>query len=255
MVRVNQYPGLFDEADLIHISVVFTWDMDRAERLARAWEQVAPVKTGGPATGMAGSDFIPGRYLKPGYVLTSRGCPNNCWFCTVWKREGREIRELPIVDGWNVLDDNLLACSNDHQKKVFKMLEKYKGKVEFTGGLEAKRLKQWQCDEIFKLKPKQIFFANDTPDDVDPLFEAGKMLRNTGFTFSSHCMRAYVLCGYKTDTFEAAEKRMIQTITAGFMPMAMLYRDAEGDRNPEWIKWQRQWARPAIIASKMIGLI
>lgn len=253
MVRVNQYPGLFDEADEIHVSVVFTWDLKRAENLARAWESVADVKIGGPATGMAGSDFIPGKYLKPGYVLTSRGCPNNCWFCSVWRREGREIRELPIVDGWNVLDDNLLACSDDHQKSVFRMLEKHKGKVEFTGGLEAKRLNKWQAETIFKLKPKQIFFAYDTPDDLDPLFCAGTLLHHVGFKShpSSHALRCYVLCGYPNDTFDKAEKRMSQTIKAGFMPMAMLYRDNTGCRDSEWMKWQRLWARPAIMAARM----
>lgn len=253
MVRVNQYPGLFDEADEIHISVAFTWDLKRAECLERSWRQVAPTKIGGPAIGNPGGNFISGLYLKPGYVLTSRGCPNNCWFCSVWRREGRVIRELPITDGWNVLDDNLLACSEDHLKSVFAMLKQHTGKVEFTGGLEAKRLKTWQAEEIFKLKPKQIFFANDTPDDLDPLIEAGKILHSVGIKShpSSHVLRAYVLCGYKTDTLEQAEARMIQTIEAGFMPMAMLYRDAKGDRDPQWMKWQRQWARPAIISSKM----
>ena len=121
LVRINQPPGFFDQADEIHISVAWTWDLPKAERLAKQWEQVAPVKIGGPATGMPGDDFTPGMYLKKGYVITSRGCPNRCWFCSVWKREGN-IRELPITEGWNVLDDNLLACSDDHIKAVFKML-------------------------------------------------------------------------------------------------------------------------------------
>jgi len=251
MVRVNQYPGLFDAADEVHVSVVFSWDMPLAERLARAWEQVATVKIGGPATGMAGSDFTPGKYLKPGYVLTSRGCPNNCWFCNVWRREGREIRELPITDGWNVLDDNFLACSRPHQKSVYSMLSKYKGKVEFTGGLEAERLNAWHVQELAKLKPKQIFFAYDTPEDLEPLRCAGKLLIDAGFTTASHVMRTYVLCGYQGDSFDRATIRMENAMIAGFMPMAMLYRDVTGSRDPEWMKWQRFWARPAIMAARM----
>lgn len=35
----------------VHVSVTFTWDLKEAERLARAWSRVAPVKIGGPATG------------------------------------------------------------------------------------------------------------------------------------------------------------------------------------------------------------
>lgn len=113
---------MFDEADEVHISVTFTWDMPRAEQLSKSWEAVASVKIGGPVTGQKSENFTPGMYLKNGYVITSRGCPNKCWFCSVWKREGT-VRELPIMQGWNVLDDNLLACSDSHIKKVMQMLE------------------------------------------------------------------------------------------------------------------------------------
>ena len=148
LVRVGTGPGLFDQADEVHVSVTFTWDLPAAERLAKAWEPVAPVRIGGPATGEAGGDFTPGRYVKGGYVLTSRGCPNRCWFCSVWRREGAEIRELPITAGWNVLDDNLLACSDQHIRNVFEMLkgQKSNGRIQFTGGLEAKRLKPWHVE-------------------------------------------------------------------------------------------------------------
>jgi radical SAM superfamily enzyme YgiQ (UPF0313 family) len=112
------------------------------EKLEKAWRNVAPVTVGGPAFDEPGGEFVPGMYLKPGYVITSRGCPNNCWFCQVPKREGGVIRELEIKDGNNILDDNLLACSEDHIRKVFDMLKKQKyGRPFFTGGLEAARLK------------------------------------------------------------------------------------------------------------------
>lgn len=252
LVRIGAPPGLFDEADEVHVSVTFTWDLPLAEKLAAAWAPVAPVRIGGPATGEAGGEFVPGRYVKTGYVLTSRGCPNSCWFCAVPKREGN-IRELPITEGWNVLDDNLLACSESHQRAVFAMLagQKRKGPVQFTGGLEAKRLEQWHVDALRELKPKQFFFANDTPDDLEPLQRAGRMLLDAGFTTTSHALRAYVLCGWPADTFDAATIRMQQTIDAGFLPMAMLYRDNSGHRKTEWMRWQREWARPAITAGKL----
>jgi hypothetical protein len=105
LVRIGKGPDMFDEADEVHISVAFTWDLPLAEKLAREWRVVAPVKIGGPALNEPGGDFVPGMYLKPGYVITSRGCPNRCWFCSVPKREGGEIRELPIKEGHNVLDE------------------------------------------------------------------------------------------------------------------------------------------------------
>lgn len=253
LVRIGKGPGLFDEADEAHISVAFTWDVPLAERLEKQWRHVAKTSIGGPAMNERGGDFIPGRYLKQGYVLTSRGCPNRCWFCQVWRREGGDIRELPITEGWNLLDDNLLACSIEHQKAVFEMLYRNrKMGVEFTGGLEAAKLEPWHCEELRRIRPKQIFFAYDTPDDLEPLMEAGKILRDYGFKIK-HPLRCYNLCGFPKDTIEAAEIRMRQTIEAGFLPMAMLYRDKDGKRDPQWMKWARLWARPAIISSQIGG--
>lgn len=240
-------PDLFAEADEVHVNVTFTYDMDRAEQLAEQWRHVAPVKIGGPATGMRGEAFVPGMYLKLGYVITSRGCPNRCWFCSVWKREGQEVRELPITDGWNVLDDNLLACSDAHIKAVFAMLKRQRKAPQFTGGLEAARMKPWIATALKELKPKQLFFAYDTPDDLEPLREAGKMLLEVGFTIASHALRCFVLCGYPKDSMDNARARMIEAAAAGFTPMAMLWRDEQGRTDREWRSFQREWARPAII--------
>lgn len=136
-------PKVIPEADEIHISVAFTYDMEKAERLAEAWAKTGiPVKMGGPATGEPGGGFTPGLYLRNGYVLTSRGCPNSCWFCAVPGREGG-LRELPVTDGHLILDDNLLACSEPHIRKVFEMLKRQPERPAFTGGLEAKILKAW----------------------------------------------------------------------------------------------------------------
>jgi len=247
------YPGMFlPPIDEIHISVAFTYDMDKAHELAEQWQHIAPVKIGGPAMDEPGGEFVPGRYIKEGYVITSRGCPNRCWFCRVPIREGGTIRELKIKDGNNILDDNLLACSDEHIRAVFAMLKRQKyGRPMFTGGLEAKRLKDWHVELLRCLRPKEIFFANDTQDDYEPLVDAGKMLLRAGFTVSSHTLRAYVLVGYPNDTFEKAEVRLMQTIKAGFMPMAMLYRDKKGQVSREWKKFQQFWARPATVNLKL----
>ena len=245
-------PDLFSrsyEIDKVHISVAFTWELKEAERLYNEWKEIAPTEIGGPALGLPGGDFIPGMYLREGYVITSRGCPNRCWFCSVWKREGDTIRELPITDGYNLLDDNLLSCSEDHIRGVFAMLARQKEKPILSGGLEAKKLQKWYVDELLKLKPKEMFFAYDTPGDRDPLFEAGKMLLENGFNRQSQSLRCYVLTGYPGDTFEAAEKRLNETMKAGFMPFAMVYRDQTGKREEGWIKFW-PWMRPAAMSKK-----
>lgn len=241
-------PGLFPiDADEVHVSVTFTWDIPKAERLAKAWERIAPVRLGGPAMGEAGGDFVPGRYLKKGYVITSRGCPNKCWFCSVPKREG-PLRELPVTEGCNVLDDNLLACSENHIREVFSMLKRQRlGRIQFTGGFEAARLKDWHVDLLILAKPKQLFFAYDTPDDWEPLVIAAKKMRDAGFISAGKRVRAYVLIGFPGDTLDAADKRLNDTLRLGIVPMAMLWRDRDGETDAEWRKLRSLWVRPAMI--------
>jgi hypothetical protein len=246
-------PDLFSESldiDKVHISVTFTWELKVADNLYKEWAKIAPTEIGGPATGQRGGDFVPGMYLKKGYVITSRGCPNRCWFCSVWRREGDALRELPITEGYIIQDDNLLSCSENHIRGVFSMLAKQKEAPIFSGGLEARKLQKWHIEELLKLKPKILYFAYDTKDDKEPLFEAGKMLLENGFKRKTENLRCYVLVGYPGDTFEAAEKRLNETMQAGFMPFAMPYRDQSGMRKKDWITFCWPWMRPAAISAK-----
>ena len=197
--------------------------------------------------------FTPGRYIKHGYTFTSRGCPRRCWFCSVWKRRPEATPIWPFAPGWNVLDDNLLACPEWHVRAVFEMLKLQGRQAEFTGGLEALALQDYQVGLLADLKPRpNCFFAYDPGDPFETLKSAADRLIAAGFTACSHRLRCYVLIGYPKDTFAAAEARLKQMISIGMTPHAMLWQPetaaAEKHRPaPEWRKFQRQWARPAII--------
>ena len=238
------------EIDEVHISATWTYDKPLAEELAYQWEMVGvPVIVGGPAYDDPGGEFTPGLYLKRGYTITSRGCNNHCWFCMASRREG-PLRELEIRDGWDILDNNLLQCSEEHIRAVFEMLKRQPHRPKFTGGLEAKELKPWHCELLRDARTERMYFAYDTPDDYEPLVVAGRMLMDAGITPQSHVMACYNLIGYRGDTFDLAQKRLEQTIQAGFMPYAMLYRDEKEQVNKEWARFQREWLRPAIVAKK-----
>src|SRR5215472_11183765 len=181
-------PDMFAQADEIHVSVTFTYDKPKAERLAEQWRDIGPVKIGGVAYGDRGEDFISGRYIKPGYIFTSRGCPRRCWFCSVWKRDPVP-RLLPVVDGWNILDDNLLACPQPHVEAVFAMLRAQGRRIEFTGGLEALSLEDYQVDLLASLRPRPtMFFAYDPGDAFETLRSAASRLIEAGFSPASHRM-------------------------------------------------------------------
>jgi hypothetical protein len=247
-------PKPCDEADEIHVSCAFTWDMPAAEKLAKAWAPVATVKVGGPAFPGAAGTFEPGLYLRHGYTITSRGCPERCWFCTAWKRDGDRARELPVRDGWNILDDNLLACSIDHVRQVCDMLARQGRdghRAQFTGGLHAARITESHVHLLAQLRPRPVvFLAYDEDRDLDPLRLAVRNLLAAGWTARSHRLRCYVLAGYSGDTQEAAEARCQTVLGLGVTPMAMVYRGPDGVYPDGWARWQRRWARPAIIHAR-----
>jgi hypothetical protein len=245
-------PDLFAQADAVHISVAFTYDKQAAEALAEDWKHVAPVTVGGVAYGDPGAEFVPGRYIKHGYTFTSRGCPRRCFFCAVWRRDPVP-RLLPIQPGWNILDDNLLACPRPHVEAVFAMLRQQQRRVEFTGGLEALALEDYQVGLLADMRPRpNCFFAYDPGDAFETLVHAARRLLEAGFTRHSHRLRCYVLIGYPKDTLDAADKRLNAILGLGFTPMAMLWRPETTSAQkwapgPEWHPFQRRWARPAII--------
>lgn len=242
-------PELFmPEIDEVHISQTFTYDAKRVDWLYHQWEQVGvPVHVGGPAFGMPSGEFVPGRYMKQGHVITSRGCNNRCWFCDVPKREG-DIRELPIVDGYILHDDNILQCSEDHIRAVFAMLKRQPERPRLQA-IEAKLLMPWHCELFADAKVSHLYCAYDTEDDYEPLVDAGKLLHEYGMNY--HQMFCYVLIGYPDDTKEKAENRLRKTMKAGFSPFAMLYKTDEGKILDRWNHFQYEWANIQKVMTKM----
>jgi hypothetical protein len=97
-----------------------------------------------------------------------------------------------------------------------------------------------------------MYFAYDNAGDIEPLIQAGRLLRSGGIKDSSgHKLKCYVLIGYPDDTMESAEKRLFDTWRAGFYPFAMLYHDEKGKVSEDWQRFQRSWTRPQIVYHKL----
>jgi hypothetical protein len=225
--------------------VVFTWHKEQAQALAEQWHRHAKrVLIGGPAFGDPGADFVPGRYMRQGITITSRGCPNNCVFCFVPKREGK-IRELPIMPGNIIQDNNILACSDAHIKKVFTMLKTQKA-ICFKGGLEAVRVTDKIAEELRGLRIRELWLACDTPNSLWPVLNAFVRLRTAGFkNYQFHC---YVILGKD----KAEEENRLQTLLDfGIMPFGQLYRTEDQTQySKDWKDFQCKWCRPAAMKAK-----
>jgi len=247
-------PDMFTpEYDEVHISCTFTWDIDKSRRLAEAWKiKGKRVFVGGPAVPSSNTnnlmgDFHAGMYLRKGITITTRGCPNSCGYCLVRQREPM-FRELPIVEGNVVQDNNILASSDKHWRSVCKMLRKQK-QIEFKGGLESRRITPKVAEELRSLRIKSLWLACDHDSAIKPLKNAVEILMKAGFK-KSH-LYCYVLVGKE-------EQRLREVFDVGCMPFAQLYQPPlkkKIEYTPQAKQWQRTWCRPAAYKSwlKKVG--
>ncbi len=237
-------PGLFvPEYDEVHVSCSFTWDKPKAEQLAEAWRYVCDnVKVGGPAYDDPAISFTPGRYIKKGYTITSRGCYRKCPFCFVPRREGR-IRELEIHDGQWHLDNNILACSKGHILSVFEMMERQK-KVKWLGGFDTYLLKDWHVERLAQSRKRieTLYIAFDEEKDRDSVEDAIRRFSEAGFKFNQ--IQCFVLVGFDGDTIKEAEKRCEWVIAQGGTPFPSYFRpiDEMSNKKPkEWAAMTARW--------------
>jgi hypothetical protein len=237
-------PGLRPPDMPVRVSVTFTWDYAEGQRLLDSWRQYyTDVQIGGPALCDMGGEFVPGRFLKEGVTITSRGCPFNCQWCLVPKREG-DIRELPIRAGHIVQDNNLLACSEKHIRAVFDMLGKQQQSITFAGGLDSKLLKPWHIELLRSIRLHEMWFASDTEKAMRRLGRIANMLS----VFPQNKKRCYVLIGYEGESIETAARRLEAVYAMGFLPFAQLYQPADKPapvRSQAWHDLKRKWMRPA----------
>lgn len=130
--RWQRDPGMFLDADLVCLSVIFSWHAPKAAAIAQRF--AGEVWCGGPGmTALAGwwrkqtgREVVKGidrrfERQRGDYRMTfaSRGCPVGCWFCIVPKIEGTDytldwdFRPAPIL-----CDNNLSALPVDFQNHV-----------------------------------------------------------------------------------------------------------------------------------------
>lgn len=226
--------------DALYLSVPFTWLLPEAERMAK--QHNGPVYAGGPAVALMGAPWAqtpsccPYDTLamhNPMATFTTRGCPNRCGFCAVPKIEG-DFREIP---DWRpapiVCDNNLLAATKVHFKRVIDALVRFP-EVDFNQGLEARRFTSWHAGQIARLKRPMVRFAFDHVKAESKLADAIQTAREGGLRE----FHVYVLIGYR-DSPEDARYRLEKVREWGIRPNPMRYQPLDAvEKNayvaPRW---------------------
>lgn len=249
-VFIGHPPMIRPEADEVHISVTFTWDLPLANELLLAWSQYFDVvKIGGPALNSPVDASIPGLYVKPNVIFTSRGCNNKCPFCLVPIREGRfrpVIYSIPF-NAPVINDNNLLQHEPTDLGRIMNQLKACKG-ILFSGGLEARLIDERVAYMLKQLSIKQLFLACDNEAALKPLERAMKLL--DGLHGRIYC---YALLAFNGDTIQAATKRLEAIFNLGAYPFAQLYQPPDKliNYSREWRSLQRTFCRPAATKAYM----
>jgi hypothetical protein len=242
-------PPLFrPDADEIHVSATFTWDIEESQRLAEAWRQYYPIaRLGGPAFDACPNGFTPGMYVKRGVTFTTRGCNNFCPWCLVWRREGKLVEYRDFAPGYIIQDNNLLQASKWHVARVFEMLKSQRRAAVFSGGLDSRLIDDWTAEGLRGLRIEQLFLAADTKAALRPLEKALKKLAPLG----RRKLRVYVLIGYDGETISDATERLEKVWHLGGLPFAQLFQPPEEyiDYSDDWKHLARLFARPAAMYS------
>jgi hypothetical protein len=230
------------DADEVHVSITFSWDIQEGYRLQSAWAQYYPVvKIGGPAFGNSQGTFLPGMYVKRGVTFTTRGCNNSCPWCFVPGKEGKLVEIADFADGWTVQDNNLLQASRPHIARVIEMLKHQDHAAVFAGGIQSSLVDQWFVDQLRSIRVDSLFLAADTVGSLSPLEKALKQLS----VFGRRKLRVYCMIG-RSETVDQAKERLEAIWQMGGLPFAQLYQPSqEIDYGPEWRNLRREWSRPA----------
>ena len=161
------------------------------------------------------------------YGFLTRGCPNNCPFCIVSKKEGRTSNKVAdLSEFWRgeknieLMDANILACKD--RKDLLQQLIDSKARVKFVQGLDARFITEETAELLSRIKIKAIHFAFDLMKNEDKIIQ-GLRLWGDVSPVSRREQTVYILTNYNT-TFEEDFYRVTKVRELGFNPDVRIYR-------------------------------
>lgn len=163
------------------------------------------------------------------YGFLTRGCPNNCGFCLVSKKEGIVSHKVAdLTEFWSgqknivLLDPNIMAC-REHMGLLRQLVDSG-ACVEFNQGIDARFINESNVELLSQIKMKIIHFAFDFMKNEERIVR-GLQLAKQHLKLSDRNSVVYMLTNFDTSIREDLYRvQMLKDI--GFTPDVRIYRKA-----------------------------
>ena len=181
------------------------------------------------------------------FGFLTRGCPNNCEFCIVSQKEGRQaIKIANLSEFWNgqknieLLDPNLHACND--KKELLQQLIDSKAYVNFNQGLDARFITKEIAEQLKQVKKKRVHFAFDYMKNEQAILQGLKIYKD--IVGGEDIKRiVYILTNFNT-TIEQDLYRVQKVRELGYLPDVRVYRK---NTAPQITKDLQRWCNNRLI--------
>lgn len=161
------------------------------------------------------------------YGFLTRGCPNNCPFCIVSKKEGCVSYKVADLKEFykgqriiNLLDANILACK-EREELLLQLIES-KALIDYSQGLDIRMVNKDIAYLLSKTRVKMIHFAFDLMKNEARILQGLKIYADfNGKNYRKQ--RVYILTNYNTTPQEDLW-RVLKVRELGFSPYITIYR-------------------------------
>ena len=167
------------------------------------------------------------------FGFLTRGCPNQCGFCVVNKKEDiRSVQVSELTGFWHkqrnikLMDANLLAC--DNAEKLLISLAQSGTSVDFTQGLDARFVDEGTARIICDINIQMVHFAFDLMRNEADIIRGLTLFRKYFKKSDRHC-KVYVLTNYNTTPAEDWY-RVKKVMELGFQPDVRIYQKGTHSR-------------------------
>lgn len=221
--------------DALFLSVIFSWDVPYAIKQAKiAIGNGKKVMIGGGGTYKLSSWIYQETGIRPVYkpvpeldavdgnfkmVYFTRGCVEDCSFCSVWIIEGRNITLNKVSRPAKVLmDNNLSEIPWDYKTYIVdKYLESGITSVDCNSGFEPKGVDEATVKLFNQLPLRWWRIGFDTIDEEKQVLEAIRVIKS----ISKKMIRVYTMIGH--ETIEQCRYRCEKVISMGCEPVPQAF--------------------------------